>query len=174
FPCAPLPGLLLALAAGLAPAAARAQEPVPEVLSELPEGQRIRTNGPAVREAVPLSVGDVLRGGLMTLLVRPPVEGVVVAAEPEALRFTGGGSEVVRVPWSGVDWVEAHRGRSPGIGTIQGAAIGALAGLTMWGVIELIFMAADNPVVDEPGIIIGTTAGAGALLGAATLGHRWE
>jgi hypothetical protein len=44
----------------------------------------------------------------------------------------------------------------------------------MWGVIELLFLAADNPVVEEPGVIIGIGAGAGVIVGAATLGERWE
>jgi hypothetical protein len=44
----------------------------------------------------------------------------------------------------------------------------------MWGLIELIFMAADNPVVDEPGVLIGISAAAGGLYGAATLGDRWD
>jgi hypothetical protein len=159
----------------LAVPSVQAQAPDAATLEALPARQRMRANGPAIRDAVGLSVSDVLFGGLGRLFVRPPAEGVVVEATPQSLRFSPSGrSQPVTAPWAQVDYVDTYRGRSVPIGTFQGAAAGALTGLVGWGVIELIFLAADNPVVEEPEIVIGIGALAGALLGAATLGERWE
>jgi len=172
----PVPILLALLS--LAPplvASLEAQSPDAATLSELPEGLRVRTNGPGVRDVIRPSLGDVLQGGLMTLLIRPAADGVVVAATPDALRFAPSRrGELVAVPWSGIDYVDAHGGRSVPLGMLQGTGYGALMGLVSWGLIELIFMAADNPVVDDPEAVIGIGAAAGALVGAATLGDRWS
>jgi hypothetical protein len=168
---------LLALATLSLSAAAvvEAQSPGSAALSELDEGVRIRANGPGVRDVVRPSVRDVLQGGLVSLVIRPAAGGVVVSATPESLRFAESQrSQLFDVPWSGIDYVDVHRGRSVPVGTLQGAGLGALTGVVMWGLIELIFMAADNPVVEEPGVLIGISAAAGGLYGAAALGDRWD
>lgn len=152
-----------------------AQAPDRATLAELPEGVRIRANGPAVRDQVGLSVGDVLRGGLGTILIRPPSVGLVVDATPASLRFVESRRDrLVEVPWSGVDFVDLYDGRSVPKGLLHGAGLGAVSGLALWGLVELVFAAADNPVVDEPEAWIGVTAAAGALYGAAALGDRWN
>ena len=98
-----------------------------------------------------------------------------MAATSDSLRFAESQRRrLVAVPWSGVDYVDAYRGRSVPLGMLSGAGYGVLTGLAGWGVIELIFMAADNPVVDDPEIILGIGAAAGALMGAATMGDRWS
>src|SRR5690606_278959 len=141
------------------------QSPPDGTLAALTEGVRIRTNGPAVRDAVGLSVRDVLQGGIMSIFIRPPAEGIVMDASPASFRFAAArGPRLIDVPWSGVDSVDVHQGPPAGVGAVQGAGLGALTGLAMWGLVELIFLAADNPVVDEPGYMIGVGAGAGALL----------
>lgn len=170
----PVALVLAVVAAGSPCSTLLAQSPTDTTLSALVEGARIRTNGPAIRDEVGLSVGDVLERGLMSILVRPPAEGVVVEATPGSLRFAESErTRLIEVPWSGVDYVDVYEGRSAGLGFLQGAGGGALGGLAIWGLIELLWIAADNPVVDDPEYLIGISAGAGALLGAATLGDQW-
>ena len=165
--------LILAALSSATPVAAQPADG--PALAALTEGTRIRASGPAVRDAIGPSVGEVLRRGLMSLVVRPPAEGLVVEATPLTLRFAADrGGSPIELPWTGIDRVDVYRGRSVPLGTLQGAGAGALTGLAMWGVIELIFLAADNPVVDEPEVVLGIATAAGALLGAATLGDRWE
>ena len=162
--------IALALAAPLS-----AQVPDASALSRLEEGVRIRTTGPAVRDQVGLSVQDVLRGGLLTLLVRPPSVGVVVEATPGSLRYAESRRDrLIDAPWSGIDHVDVYAGRSVGKGMLQGAGLGALTGLAAWGLVELVFFAADNPVVERPEALVGIMAGTGVLVGAATMGDRWD
>jgi hypothetical protein len=171
----PCTTLLACFALVIAPSGVESQSPGAGTLAELPQGTRIRATGPAVRAVVKPTVGEVLQRGLASLVVRPPAEGLVVDATATSLSFVESRrDQLVDVAWSGIDFVDVHQGRSPGLGALQGAGLGALTGLAMWGVIELLFLAADNPVVEEPGVIIGIGAGAGVIVGAATLGDRWE
>jgi hypothetical protein len=160
-----------------APLSAQVSTQVPDAstLSRLEEGVRIRTTGPAVRDQVGLSVQDVLRGGLLTLLVRPPSVGIVVEATPGSLRYAESRRDrLIDASWDGIDHVDVYAGRSIGKGMLQGAGMGALTGLAAWGLVELIFLAADNPVVERPEAFVGIMAGAGGLVGAATMGDRWD
>jgi hypothetical protein len=167
--------LLALVTLSLSVAAVEAQSPGSAALSELVEGARIRANGPGVRDVVRPSLRDVLQRGLASLVIRPAAGGVVVSATPESLRFAESQrSQLFDVPWSGIDYVDVHRGRSVAVGTLQGAGMGALTGVAMWGLIELLFLAADNPVVDDPWAVIGISAGAGGLYGAAAMGDRWD
>jgi hypothetical protein len=114
-----------------------AQSPSDMTLSLLVDGTRIRANGPGVRDLVRPSVGDLFRRGLLSLVIRPAAEGVVVDAAPESLRFTESRrDELLEVPWVGIDYVDVHEGRSAGVGMLPGAGLGALTGLAMWGLIE--------------------------------------
>ena len=105
-------------------APAGAQQANAPPLAELTAGTRIRATGPGVRDAIGPSLGEVLRRGLMTLVVRPPAEGLVVEATPQSLRFSARGGGPVAIPWSGIDRVDVHRGRSAPLGLVQGAGAG--------------------------------------------------
>lgn len=166
---------LLAVAALSGASGVEAQTPDTATLAELAEGTRIRTNGPAVRDVIRPTFREVLDRGFMTLFIRPPVEGVVVDASDDSFRFAASSrSQLVDVPWSGLESVDVYGGRSPALGALQGAGGGALAGLVMWGMIEFMFMWADNPVVEEVDLLVGLSAAAGGLYGAATMGHTWD
>lgn len=161
---------ILALALYAAPAASQGADSA--TLAALPEGTRIRAAGPAIREALPLTAGYVFRHSLASIILRQ-AEGTVVAATPVSLRFVAvPAGDLVDVPWTGIDYVKSYRDRSIPLGLAQGAVAGALTGLLTWGFIELIFGELGD--VEDPASIVAVPAGAGALIGAATMGHRWE
>lgn len=161
---------ILALTVYAAPAVSQGADST--TLAALPVGTRIRTAGPAVREALPVTAGHVVRYGLASLFVRQ-AEGTVVAATPVSLRFVAvPEGDLVEVPWAGIDYVKSYRDRSIPLGLAQGALAGALTGLLTWGFIELIFSGLGD--VEDPASIVAVPAGVGALIGAATMGDRWD
>lgn len=162
---------ILALALYAAPAVSQGADST--TLAALPEGTRIRTAGPAIREALPVTAGHVFRHGFASLIVRQ-AEGTVVAATPVSLRFVAvPQGDLVDVPWAGIDYVKTYRDRSIPIGLVQGALVGALSGLLYWGYAELIFGELGD-VEDSAFLFVAVPAGAGALVGATTMGRRWD
>lgn len=158
-------------------AGSRAPEPHPapaSVDTTLAPGVRIRMKGDAVDDLGRPTGREILTFGVAgAFLFHGDAEGTVLFADGDSLVFADrkrGG--VISLEWERLESVELYRGRDVGRGALEGAAWGAVGGLVMWGVMEVVF-SGDFWDVDGA-MIMATSTGAGVIGGAMSLGDRWE
>lgn len=176
--------LVLTLAVLLSPLSLRGQgveSPLPDpgtaagpLAARLAPGAHIRMRGDSVDELGRPTGREMLTFGLLGAhLFRSDAEGTVLFADGDSLVFADrkrGG--VISLEWERLESVELYRGRDVGRGALEGAAWGAVGGLVMWGVMEVVF-SGDFWDVDGA-MIMATSTGAGVIGGAMSLGDRWE